>query len=86
MQRLQLAVAALTHTYDKVIIAADSLADWPDQYVKPDLAAIICEPDMSETLRGEHYEAVLQRGAANALIVRYAHEGETDELEASEAA
>lgn len=86
MQRLQLAVAALTHTYDKVIIAADSLADWPDAYIKPDLAAIICEPDMTEKRRGEVYESALSRGAVNALIVRYAHDGESDELEASRAA
>ena len=29
MQRMQLVIGALTHTYDKVIVVADKLDDWP---------------------------------------------------------
>ena len=32
MQRMQLVIGALTHTYDKVIVVADKLDDWPDEY------------------------------------------------------
>jgi uncharacterized protein involved in exopolysaccharide biosynthesis len=86
LQRLQLVIGALTHTYDKVLVVADSLSDWPDEHVRPDLAAIVCGPQTTEVLRTEAYEAALQRGARSAIIVRSSGDGHSDELEASEAA
>lgn len=71
LQRLQLVIGALTHTYDKVIIVADKLADWPDEHVKPDIAAIVCGPETTEDMRVGAYEAALERGAQSAIIVRY---------------
>ena len=83
-QRLQLVVGALTHTYDKVLVVADSLADWPEQHMRPDLAAIVCGPQTTDLLRTELYEAALARGARSAVIVRFSGDG--DGIEASEAA
>ena len=83
-QRLQLVVGALTHTYDKVIVVADTLADWPDQHMHPDLAAIVCGPGTTEIMRTELYESALERGARSAVIVRFSSDG--DGVEASEAA
>ena len=76
LQRMQLVVGALTHTYDKVVVVADRLDDWPHEHVKPDLAAIVCGPETTEQLRTELYDTAVARGAKNAVIVRYA--GETD--------
>jgi succinoglycan biosynthesis transport protein ExoP len=70
MQRMQLVIGALTHTYDKVIVVADKLDDWPDEHVRPDIAAIVCGTDTSEMLRTEAYDTALARGAKSALIVR----------------
>jgi tyrosine-protein kinase Etk/Wzc len=72
MQRMQLAVAALAHSYDKVILVADKLADWPDRHLRPDVAALVCGPETTERLRAEVYETALARGAKSAIIVRYA--------------
>jgi hypothetical protein len=74
LQRLQLVLGALSHSYDKVIVVADSLDDWPDEHVKPDLAAIVCGPDATEDARTEAYDATLARGARSAIIVRYGGE------------
>jgi uncharacterized protein involved in exopolysaccharide biosynthesis len=71
MQRMQLVIGALTHTYDKVIVVADKLDDWPDEFVRPDIAAIVCGPETTESLRTEVYDVALARGAHSALIVRY---------------
>ena len=71
MQRMRLVVGALTHTYDKVILVADKVDDWPDEYVQPDIAAIVCGADTTESLRTEIYDFVLARGAHSAVIVRY---------------
>jgi Mrp family chromosome partitioning ATPase len=71
MQRMQMVVGALTHTYDKVIVVADNIDDWPDEHVKPDIAAIVCGPETSESLRTEVYDVALARGAHSAVIVRY---------------
>ena len=71
MQRMQMVVGALTHTYDKVIVVADKIDDWPDEHVKPDIAAIVCGPETSENLRTEVYDVALARGAHSAVIVRY---------------
>ncbi len=70
LQRLALVIAALTHTYDAVIVAADSLADWPAEHVRPDLAAVICSSDLPESDRRHAYESALERGARNAIVVR----------------
>ena len=87
LQRLQLVIGALTHTYDKVIVVADSLDDWPDEHVRPDVAAIVCGPETGELSRTEIYETALARGAKNALIVRYDNDwGEDGGGEESEAA
>ena len=74
MQRLQLVIAALAHSYDKVIIAADKLDDWPDEHLRPDVAAIVCGPETTERLRAEVYDTALVRGAKSAVIIRYASE------------
>ena len=55
MQRMQLAVAALAHSYDRVILVADKLADWPDRHLRPDVAALVCGPETTERLRAEVY-------------------------------
>jgi uncharacterized protein involved in exopolysaccharide biosynthesis len=71
LQRLQMVIGALTHTYDKVVVVADKLDDWPHEHVQPDLAAIVCGPETTELMRGELYDLALQRGARNVVIVRY---------------
>ena len=76
MQRMQLVIGALTHTYDKVIVVADKLDDWPDEFVRPDIAAIVCGPETTESLRTEVYDVALARGAHSALIVRYTSDSE----------
>ena len=82
LQRMRLVIGALTHTYDKVVVVADKLDDWPDEHVQPDVAAIVCEADASELLCSEVYEAALERGARSAIIVRLSGDG-TDESEAA---
>jgi uncharacterized protein involved in exopolysaccharide biosynthesis len=82
LQRMQLVIGALTHTYDKVIVVADKLDDWPNEFVKPDIAAIVCASDTTELLRTEVYDAALARGARSAIIVRLSSDG----LSESEAA
>jgi hypothetical protein len=79
-------IGALTHTYDKVIVIADGLDDWPDAYVRPDMAAIVCGPDTSEDERAEAYENALARGAQSVIIVRYTGESDRDGEEKTEAA
>ncbi len=71
MQRMQLVVAALTHSYDKVILVADKLDDWPDEHLRPDVVAIVCGPETTERLRAEVYDAALERGAKSAVIISY---------------
>ncbi len=70
LQRLTLVIGALAHTYDKVILVCDRLQDWPDSYVRPHLAAIVCKADADERLRRGAYANAVNRGAYNALIVR----------------
>lgn len=70
-QRLALVLGALTHTYDKVIVVADSLDDWPYEHVRPDLCALVCGPETTEEMRNELYEKALEKGAKAALIVRF---------------
>ncbi|MHA1189328.1 MAG: exopolysaccharide transport family protein [Alphaproteobacteria bacterium] len=70
LQRLSLVIGALAHTYDKVILVCERLLDWPDSYVRPHLAAIVCKADADERLRRGAYANVVNRGAYNALIVR----------------
>ena len=82
LQRMRLVIGALTHTYDKVVVVADKLDDWPDEHVQPDVAAIVCEADASELLCSQMYEAALERGARSAIIVRLSGDG-TDESEAA---
>lgn len=86
LQRLQLVIGALTHTYDKVIVIADRLDDWPDEHVRPDVAAIVCGPETTDAERAEIYENALARGAHNVIIVRYTGEFDTDGEEKTEAA
>jgi len=86
LQRMQLVVAALSHSYDKVLIVADRLDDWPDEYLKPDVAAIVCDPDTTERLRTAVYDTALQRGAKSAVIVRYASDLDLSGEEESAAA
>jgi capsule polysaccharide export protein KpsE/RkpR len=85
LQRLQLVIGALTHTYDKVIAVVDKLADWPHEHFRPDIAAIVCGPDTTDDQRAGAYETALQRGAQSAVIVRYSSD-RSDGLETSEAA
>jgi Mrp family chromosome partitioning ATPase len=86
MERMPLVIGALTHTYDKVIVVADKVDDWPDDYFRPDLAAIVCGPDTTESLRTELYDFVLARGAHSAIIVRYTSDFDLGDEEESAAA
>jgi succinoglycan biosynthesis transport protein ExoP len=85
-QRLRIVIGALSHTYDKVIVVADSLADWPSEHITPDLAAIVCGPETTEDRRQELYEAVLENGARSALIVRYTSDPDGHDVLTSAAA
>ncbi len=78
LQRMQLVVGALTHTYDKVVVVADSLDDWPHEHVRPDIAAVVCSADTTELLRKEMYDTALQRGAKSAIIVRLSSDGSNE--------
>jgi uncharacterized protein involved in exopolysaccharide biosynthesis len=69
--RIRIVVNALTHSYDKVIVVAHRLDDWPDEFVRPDVAAIVCSADMTEARRTDAYEVAVARGARNAIIVTY---------------
>ncbi len=71
--RLRAVIGALTRTYDKVILVANSMQDWPAE-LQPDLAAIICPPDATEQARSKALAAVLARGAGRALVVRFGGE------------
>ena len=86
MQRMQLVIGALTHSYDKVILVADKLDDWPDDHLRPDVAAIVCGPETTEVLRTEVYDQALQRGAKSAVIVRYSSDFDLGGQEESAAA
>jgi polysaccharide biosynthesis transport protein len=70
LQRLSLVIGALSHTYDKVVVVADALADWPAEHVRPDLAAIVCGAGRAEAGRKAVYEWVLEQGARSAVVVR----------------
>lgn len=70
LQRISLVIGALAHSYDKVIIVADALHDWPAEHVRPDLVAIVCGPDLDEAGRRAAYHRALEQGARSALIVR----------------
>ena len=85
-ERLALVLGALTHTYDKVIVVADSLDDWPYEHVRPDLCALVCGPETDDRMRGELYERALSKGAKAALIVRFSGGNGTGEPSESEAA
>lgn len=80
LQRLTLVIGALTHTYDKVMIVAAKMADWPSDHLRPDLAAVVCPAAMSEAERHQLYRTVIERGARSALIVRL--DADSDESEA----
>jgi uncharacterized protein involved in exopolysaccharide biosynthesis len=70
LTRLTTAIASLTKRYDKVILVADRVEDWPNRFVRPDFALLVCEPELDDRSRRTVYESVLQRGARKALIVR----------------
>ncbi len=86
LQRMRLVVNALTHSYDKVIVVADRLDDWPDEFVRPDVAAVVCGPETTEAMRTEVYDTAIARGARNAIIVSYAGDTDGDGKEESAAA
>ncbi len=85
-ERLALVLGALTHTYDKVIVVADSLDDWPYEHVRPDLCALVCGPETTDEMRSELYDRALSKGAKAALIVRFSGDNGTGEPSESEAA
>jgi hypothetical protein len=70
LKRLTTAIASLARRYDKVILVADRLQDWPNRHVRPDFAVLVCDPDIDERSRRALYDSVLRRGAGKALIVR----------------
>lgn len=86
MQRMQLVIGALTHTYDKVVIVADNLDDWPEEHVHPDIAAIVCGPDATELMRTAVYDTAMARGAQSAIIVRYSGESDMGDSDSEAAA
>jgi hypothetical protein len=71
LQRLQLVVGALTHTYDKVVVVANSVEDWPHEHVKPDVAAVVFGAQTAEPVGAAAYEAVLERGARTAVVIPF---------------
>lgn len=85
MQRIRLVVNALTHTYDKVIVVADGLDDWPDEFIRPDIAAVVCGPEATEATRNDIYDAVIGRGARNAVIVSYGGDADSGDEESAAA-
>ena len=85
-ERLALVLGALTHTYDKVIVVADSLDDWPYEHVRPDLCALVCGPETDDEMRADLYERALSKGAKAALIVRFSGSDGAGEPSKSEAA
>jgi hypothetical protein len=86
LQRLQIVIGALAHTYDKVMVVADTMADWPEEHIRPDLAVIVCGPHFAEESRGAAREAALARGARDVLVVRYGGHGPGELGEVSVAA
>jgi hypothetical protein len=71
LKRLTAVVARLAGRYDKIILVADRLEDWPDRFVRPDLAVLVCSPDLDAQTRRMIYASALRRGARKALIVRH---------------
>jgi uncharacterized protein involved in exopolysaccharide biosynthesis len=86
LQRLQIVIGALSHTYDKVIVVADRFQDWPHAHIRPDLAVIVCGPDSTEAVRNEVSEEALKRGAREVLVARYTRGGPVQLAEVSAAA
>jgi len=70
LKRLTTAVASLAQRYDKVVLVADRIEDWPNRFIRPDFAVLVCDPELDERSRRAFYDSVLQRGARKALIVR----------------
>jgi len=70
LKRLATAVAKLARRYDKVILVADRVEDWPHLFVRPDFAVLVCDPTMDDASRKALYDSVRKRGAKQALIVR----------------
>ncbi len=70
LKRLATAVAKLARRYDKVILVADRVEDWPHLFVRPDFAVLVCDPAMDDASRRALYDSVRKRGAKQALIVR----------------
>ncbi|HSM39170.1 MAG TPA: exopolysaccharide transport family protein [Afifellaceae bacterium] len=70
LKRLATAVAKLARRYDKVILVADRVEDWPHLFVRPDFAVLVCDPAMDDARRRALYDSVRKRGAKQALIVR----------------
>ena len=86
LQRMQLVIGALAHSYDRVIAVADKLDDWPDEHLRPDVTAIVCSTETTEMLRAEVYDSALARGSKTAVIVRYTSETNSEGQEESAAA
>lgn len=70
LQRLSLVIGALAHSYDKVVVVADALADWPSEHVRPDMAAIVCGPELDGAARKAAYDRTLEQGARQAVVIR----------------
>ena len=54
--------------------------------MRPDVAAIVCGPETTESLRTEAYDVALARGAQSAVIVRYTSDFDMGGQEESAAA
>ncbi len=70
LKRLTVAVRNLCDRYGKVMLVAHRMEDWPDRFVQPDLAVLVCDPRLDEKSRRALYRQVMKRGAKKALIVR----------------
>ncbi len=70
LKRLATAIESLAKRYSRVIVVAERTGDWPDQVIRPDLAVIVCDPQMDDRMRLTVYRDVINRGARQALIVR----------------
>ena len=70
LKRLMTTIANLASRYSRVIVIADQIEDWPDRFIRPDLAIIAYRPGMDAEDKRLLYEHILRRGAGQVVLVR----------------
>ncbi|WP_164879707.1 GumC family protein [Afifella aestuarii] len=86
LQRLSLVIGALSNTYDRVVLLADRFEDWPSDYVRPDLAVLVCDEDMGAEARRRLHRQAMEAGARNAILLQRSNEAGAEPQAAEEAA